>query len=61
MRKRFEFVLGPHATEENINYCFEPYITLIERYAQLVDESREQINGLTCDIESLNMEIGMLG
>ena len=45
-KQRIRFVLGPNATEENVAYCAEPYMTLIDRYSVLVDESRVEIDGL---------------
>ena len=49
--QRIKFVLGPYATEENVKYCSEPYLELIERYSVLVDESRVEIDGLNQVLE----------
>ena len=44
-------MLGPDATDEDIQYCAEPYLGLIERYSSLVDESRVEIDGLNAVLE----------
>ena len=44
--QRIKYVLGEHATEENIYHVAEPYLSLVDRYAVLVDESRVEIDGL---------------
>ena len=46
-----KFVLGPDATEEQIEYCAEPYLSLIDRYSSLVDDSRVEIYGLNAILE----------
>ena len=49
--QRIKFVLGPGASEEDIQFCAEPYLSLIERYSNLVDESRVEIDGLNQVLE----------
>ena len=49
--QRMKFVLGPDATEEQIEYCAEPYLSLIDRYSSLVDDSRVEIDGLNAILE----------
>ena len=58
--QRMRFVLGPDATEEQIEYCCEPYLSLMERYSTLVDDSRIEIDGLNKVLEDQNMEIAKL-
>ena len=58
--KRIAYVLGPNATEENIQYCAEPYLALVERFNELVDQSRDEIHGLNKELERQNMEIALL-
>ena len=50
-KHRIKFVLGPDATEEDIAYCAEPYIGIVERYSKLVDDSRVEINQLNGVLE----------
>ena len=57
---RIRFVLGPHASEENIEYVAEPYMGLMEKYSGIVDESRVEIDGLNKVLETQNMEIAKL-
>ena len=38
----------------------EPYLSLVDRYAVLVDESRVEIDGLNGVLENQNMEIAKL-
>ena len=59
-QERIAYVLGPNATEEKIRYCAEPYVNLVSRYSTLVDQSREEINGLNIELESQNIEIAKL-
>ena len=49
--QRMKFVLGPDATQEQIEYCCEPYLSLIDRYSGLVDDSRVEIDGLNSILE----------
>ena len=71
--QRIKFVLGENATEENVNRCSEPYLSLqdnccvhfilmslIDRYSDLVDESRVEIDSLNQILESKNREIATL-
>ena len=58
--QRIKFVLGENATEENVNRCSEPYLSLIDRYSDLVDESRVEIDSLNQILESKNREIAIL-
>ena len=58
--QRMRFVLGPDATEEQVEYCAEPYLSLIGRYSNLVDDSRVEIDGLNNVLEDQNMEIAKL-
>ena len=44
-------MLGPDATEEEVEHCAEPYLSLINRYSNLVDESRVEIDGLNAVLE----------
>ena len=58
--QRIKYVLGENATEENIYHVAEPYLSLVDRYAVLVDESRVEIDGLNGVLENQNMEIAKL-
>ena len=56
-RNRIKHVLGPSASEENVMYCVEPLLTLIEQQNRQVEESRIEVDGLQRIIESKNMDV----
>lgn len=57
---RIKHILGPQATPDNIKYCSEPMIQLLEQQSKLVEESRNEIDGLQKILESKQLDIAKL-
>lgn len=45
-RNRIKHILGPKATEENVMYCIDPILKLLEQQNRQVEESRIEVDSL---------------
>ena len=57
---RFKHVLRDKVSDEDVKYCTEPLIQLLEQQSKLVEDSRVEIDGLQKILDSKQLDIAKL-